>query len=373
VNNEMQHSESHLTAKQMQDYLSGNLSDAEMHTIEKHLLECEFCAEAMEGLEAMGNAVDFEQDVSKLKIDIGKRTLGKPKERKPLLLYKKVLRIAAMLAVLIVASVLVTNYFKSDVTQKEFSEKKKTEAPKEKKAAEKGEEKQAELSADSTLKPAVEKSPKGVQKSTKPEPAEEEPKTEESFKIVDNDKQAKSIEPVAEEEAIVMDEVVVSEIEIVSAEAEVAEEDLADVESIEVEEEMGMGISAEDEAIPASTRDRSMYTAAGAETKSVQKKNVSQIEIIQPQPFDNDAYKQYLKDSLRYPEAALEANIKGFVMLQFIVESNGEISQIKVIESPGYGCDEEAIRLLQDGPNWIPGSEDGIPTEMEGELKVKFK
>jgi hypothetical protein len=44
-----------------------------------------------------------------------------------------------------------------------------------------------------------------------------------------------------------------------------------------------------------------------------------------------------------------------------------------VIKGLGYGCDEEAIRLLKEGPEWIPGSEDGLPTEKEAELKVKFK
>ena len=373
MNSDQNHSDNHLTAQQMQDYLTGSLSDVEMHRIEKHMLECDFCAEAMEGLEAMGNSIDFEQDVSKLKIAIGQKTLAIQKERKPLVLYKKVLRIAAMLAVLIVASVLVTNYFKSNIEQKEYSERKKTELPKEKKDSDKGKEKQGELSSDSTLKPTAGKSFKGGQEITKPEPVKEEPKIEESIKLVDNDKQAKSIEPVAADEMIVMDEVVVSEDEIVSAEIEAAEEESISIESMEVQEEMVMGMEADNEAMPASTRERSMYTAAGAEAKSAQKKNVSQMEIIQPQPFDDKAYQQYLKDSLRYPEAALEANIKGFVMLQFMVGPNGEISQIKVIESPGYGCNEEAIRLLQEGAKWIPGSENGMPTEMEAELKVKFK
>ena len=357
----------------MQDYLSGKLSDAEMHIIEKHMLDCDFCAEAMEGLEAMGNSTDFKQDVLKLKIAIGKRTLTTPKERKPLLLYKKVLRIAAMLAVLIVASVLVTNYFKSNVEQKEYSERKKTEAPKEKKADQKGEEKQSELSSDSTLKPPVEKSPKGDQEISKPVPVKEEPKIEEKINLVDNDKQAKSVEPAVEDEMIVMDEVIVSEEEIVSAETEVAEDDLARVESMEDQEEMVMGMEANEKSMPASAKERSMYTAAGADAGVAQKKSESKKEIIKPQPLDENAYQQYLKDSLRYPEAALEAKIKGFVMLQFMVGPNGEISQIIVIESPGYGCDEEAIRLLMEGPQWIPGSENGIPAKMEAELKVKFK
>ena len=172
---------------------------------------------------------------------------------------------------------------------------------------------------------------------------------------------------------IVMDEVIVSEEEIVSAETEVAEDDLARVESMEDQEEMVMGMEANEKSMPASTRERSMYTAAGAEA-SVQKKSKSKEEFIKPQPTNGgDTYQQYLKDSLRYPETALEAKIKGFVMLQFIVGSTGEISQIKVIKSLGYGCDEEAIRLLRDGPEWIPGSENGLPTDMEAELKVRFK
>jgi len=371
VNNEGKHSENHLTARQMQDYLSGNLSDAEMHRIEKHMLGCDFCAEAMEGLETMEDPTTFEQDVLKLKIRIDKKALLTMNEKKPLLLYKRVLRIAAMLAVLIVASVLVTNYFKSSIEQKEFSEKKKTQLPKKKKAAEKGEEKQAELSADSTIKPTKEKSPKGEQKSTKPEPLKEESNVEEKINLVDNNKQARSIEPVAEEETSVMDEEIFLDEDIVSAEAEVTERDLAEIESMEVEEDMVMGMEADDEAMPASTRERSMYTVAGAEAKSAQKK--SDKAIIKPQPVNETSYQQYLKDSLRYPVAALDAKIKGTVTLQFTVGFNGEISQIKVIKSLGYGCDKEAIRLLKEGPAWIPGTKDGQPSEMEAKIKVKFK
>ena len=369
MNSDQNHSDNHLTAQQMQDYLSGNLSDVEMHKFEKHMLECDFCAEAMEGLEAMVDATTFEQDVLKLKKRIEIRTQVAKKE--PVFLYKRVLRIAAMVALLVVVSVLITNYFKSNLEQKEYSERKKTELPKEKKASEKGIEKQAELSSDSTLKPTVEKSPKGVQESTKPEIVKEEPEIEEKINLADNNKQAKTIDPVTEDEMVRMDEVVVSEEEIISA--EVAEEDLASVESLEVEEAMVMGMEADNEAMPASTRERSMYTAAGAEAKSAQKKNVSKTEIIQPQPMDNNAFQQYLKDSLRYPEAALDAKIKGIVTLQFTVGSTGDISQIEVIKGLGYGCDEEAIRLLRDGPEWIPGSEDNQPMEMEAELKVKFK
>ena len=465
MNNDQKHSDFHLTARQMQDYLSGNLSDVEMHHIEKHLLECDFCAEAMEGLEAMVNVVDFEKDISTLKKRIEKRTQTTRKE--PVFLYKRVLKIAAMVAVLVVASVLITNYFRSNIALKEFSEKKKTELPKDKKDNDIGEEKQEELSSDTTLKPTEEKSPKGNQENSKPELVkEDDPVIEDKIDLVDNDNQAKSIESL-DEETITMDEVAAIDDEIVYAETETAEEDLADVESLEVEEEMVMGMEADDSAIPAVTRERSMYSAAGANAKvaeipssrsiygtisdenntplpfvtvqvknneietasdidgrfimaipegnqtllvsyigyeteeievalqdtfsivlrandlaleeivagsaAKQKKSESKKEIIKPKPINGDAYPQYLKDSLRCPEAALEAKIKGSVTLQFMVDSNGEISQIEVLKSLGFGCDEEAIRLVSEGPKWVPGSEDGEPTEMEAELKVKFK
>jgi TonB family protein len=363
----------------MQDYLSGKLSDAEMHEVEKHMLTCAFCEEAMEGLETREDVSTFETDVSKLKERIEQKVQKSGEEKIIVPLYKKALRIAAMLAVLIVASVLVTNYFKADVKQKEFSEKKKTELPKEKKGSNKEVEKQKEIAIDSTIKPAEKRAPKteeiprNNQEITKQEPIKEQPEMEEEISLTNNDKQAKSVEPVVVNEMIVMDEDAFLEEEILSVEAEVAEEDLISVESMEFEEGMVMGLEADDAAIPASKSERSMYNAAGADAKAVQKKTASKKEIIQPHPFDEDTYQQYLIDSLRYPKKAAKAKIKGTVTLQFIVGKNGEISQVKVIKSIGYGCDKEAIRLLKEGPTWTPGSEDGKPVEMETEVKVKFK
>lgn len=371
MNNDRSHSENHLTAKQMQDYFSDNLSDIEMHRIEKHLLECDFCAEAMEGLESMVGKVPFDHDVSKLKKQIEIRTQVAKKE--PVFIYKRVLRIAAMVAVLVVASVLITNYFKSNLEQKEFSEKKKTELLKKKKSGEKGEEKQVELNSDSTIKPIEEKSSQGGQESTKPESVKEEAKVEEKIDLVDDDKQARPIEVIAEDDMLVMDEEVVLDEEIVSTEDEVAVEDEINVESMEVQEEMVMGMTSKDEAIPSSAKERSMYTAAGVEATSVQKKSESKKEIVKPQPANEDTYQQYLKDSLNYPEEAFEAKIKGSVTLQFTVGVDGDINQIKVIKGLGYGCDEEAIRLITEGPKWVPGSEDGVPVEMEADVNVKFK
>ena len=70
-------------------------------------------------------------------------------------------------------------------------------------------------------------------------------------------------------------------------------------------------------------------------------------------------YERYIKRNLRYPKPAKENNISGEVRLQFTVNQSGELSDIKVLQSLGYGCDTEAIRLVEEGPKWEIKSFDG--------------
>ncbi|HPH46046.1 MAG TPA: carboxypeptidase-like regulatory domain-containing protein, partial [Chryseolinea sp.] len=62
------------------------------------------------------------------------------------------------------------------------------------------------------------------------------------------------------------------------------------------------------------------------------------------------AYKQYLDKNLRYPVVALENKIEGKVTIEFTVGTTGALSEFKVVRGLGYGCDEEVIRLVKDGP-----------------------
>ena len=86
-------------------------------------------------------------------------------------------------------------------------------------------------------------------------------------------------------------------------------------------------------------------------------------------------YNKYLKDNLIYPEKALENRIKGKVTLEFMVFSDGSISEPLVLKSLGYGCDEEAIRLIKEGPKWNPKliGEDKSPESSVVRIKVRFK
>ncbi len=55
---------------------------------------------------------------------------------------------------------------------------------------------------------------------------------------------------------------------------------------------------------------------------------------------------------MRYPTAARENGIEGTVIVQFFVEKNGRVADCQIVQGPGYGCDEEAVRLIQTGPKW---------------------
>lgn len=81
---------------------------------------------------------------------------------------------------------------------------------------------------------------------------------------------------------------------------------------------------------------------------------------------------EFLGLFLRYPEEARANNVSGVVKVQFKVNPNGTTSNFKIIESVGYGCDEEAIRALRLLPDWIPGYQRGVAVETTKVLPIAF-
>jgi protein TonB len=71
------------------------------------------------------------------------------------------------------------------------------------------------------------------------------------------------------------------------------------------------------------------------------------------------AFGQFLQRNLRYPSAAQRANVGGKVYVQFVVNTDGTIQDVQVLKSVGFGCDEEAIRVIKSVPRWTPGKQSG--------------
>jgi len=79
----------------------------------------------------------------------------------------------------------------------------------------------------------------------------------------------------------------------------------------------------------------------------------SRRETRQPEPRGGfKKLRRYIQRNLEYPEAAAEAKIEGEVKVEFRVQPDGSLTDFEVLESLGYGCDAEAIRLLRAGPKW---------------------
>jgi len=64
-------------------------------------------------------------------------------------------------------------------------------------------------------------------------------------------------------------------------------------------------------------------------------------------PGGRDAFRKFIVENLVYPPAALQNRIEGTVYLSYIVNDFGEVTEARVIKGVGYGCDEEALRLIR--------------------------
>jgi len=85
-----------------------------------------------------------------------------------------------------------------------------------------------------------------------------------------------------------------------------------------------------------------------------------------------EAYQQYLEKNQRMPEAARLANVHGKVTVSFTVDATGSLKDLIVLKSVGAGCDEELIRLIQQGPSWSPSKEGGRPVSSTVWVKLDF-
>ncbi|TAE39075.1 MAG: energy transducer TonB [Sphingobacteriales bacterium] len=88
--------------------------------------------------------------------------------------------------------------------------------------------------------------------------------------------------------------------------------------------------------------------------------------------FDGD-FGQYLGKNLRYPPIASENGIQGKVIVNFIVEKDGSLTDIKIVRGIGGGCDEEAIRVLKKSPKWSPGIQNGRSVRVNYTIPISFK
>lgn len=89
-------------------------------------------------------------------------------------------------------------------------------------------------------------------------------------------------------------------------------------------------------------------------------------------PGGQEKMMKFIQDNKQMPAAAKEAGVTGRVIVDFIVEKDGSLSNIKVLRGIGKGCDEEAIRLIQSMPKWEPGENSGKVVRTSFMLPINF-
>jgi len=113
-------------------------------------------------------------------------------------------------------------------------------------------------------------------------------------------------------------------------------------------------------------------TDAGGGTADTSK--IYQSVSVMPEfPGGRAALLRYLKSQLHYPEAAIDAQIKGTVLVEFIVNEQGGIEQAAVIKGVGGGCNQEALRVVNAMPRWSPGKVGNRAVKTRYKLPVTFQ
>lgn len=82
---------------------------------------------------------------------------------------------------------------------------------------------------------------------------------------------------------------------------------------------------------------------------------------------------KYLAKNIRYPDFAKENQIKGTCALEFVVEKDGSITDIKILKDIGGGCGDEAVRVVKSMPKWAPGKQRGKAVRVKFTLPVQFR
>lgn len=83
--------------------------------------------------------------------------------------------------------------------------------------------------------------------------------------------------------------------------------------------------------------------------------------------------KSFIQNNLHYPVDAVKDGTEGRVILTFVVEKDGSLTDIKVAKSVSPSLDKEAVRIVKSMPEWIPGKHEGKKVRVKYPLPISFK
>lgn len=82
---------------------------------------------------------------------------------------------------------------------------------------------------------------------------------------------------------------------------------------------------------------------------------------------------RYLQRKMNYPARSKRMGVEGTVYVEFVVNREGKVIDLKIVRGISEDCDKEAMRVISSMPAWNPGSQQGIPVSVRMVMPVKFK
>ena len=102
-------------------------------------------------------------------------------------------------------------------------------------------------------------------------------------------------------------------------------------------------------------------------------KTYDAVEVMPEFPGGTEALLSFIKDNLEYPQKAIDEQTEGRVIIRFVVNSNGEISDPTILKGINKNLDQAAIDVINKLPRWKPGQQDGQPVSVRFTLPIVFK
>lgn len=90
-------------------------------------------------------------------------------------------------------------------------------------------------------------------------------------------------------------------------------------------------------------------------------------------PEGISSFRKYINENMVYPEKERRFGVQGRIFVSFIVGRDGNVSDVKIARGMGNGLDKEALRLIKEGPKWIPAERKGVPVKFQMKIPIIFK
>jgi protein TonB len=138
----------------------------------------------------------------------------------------------------------------------------------------------------------------------------------------------------------------------------------------EIEEDINIKFDAE------VTENTEVEAATVFEAPKEEKEEVDQVFLVVEQPATPkngmSAFYQYVSSKLHYPAQARRMEISGKVFVEFVINKDGSITDVKVVKGIGAGCDEEAARIIAEAPPWNAAKQRGKAVKQRMVLPIIF-